>query len=104
MTRKTPLANPPAEASPLDPETLARLTDALENLAGQPADPELKCYTPTEVAEILGVTSGWVERAIRAGSVPHTYVGKFPRMTAAHIRQVQADGERLPNQYSRAAA
>jgi len=102
------LANPPAEASPLhaaDSAFLDRLTTALESIANdQPADPELKCYTPDEAADLLGVTKNWVNEAIQAGRIPCTYVGRFPRLTAAHIRQIQAEGERKPNKYSAVAA
>lgn len=100
------LANPPAEASPLhiDPAVITELTDALRNLASQPADQDLKCHTPAEAAELLGVTENWVNEAIRDGRIPCTYVGRFPRLTAAHIREIQAAGERKPNKYSRSVA
>lgn len=103
MTRNIDLANPPAEASPLhlDPAVIIQLTDALRHLASQPADNDLKCHTPAEAAELLGVSENWVNEAIRDGRIPCTYVGRFPRLTAAHIRQIQADGERKPNKYSR---
>lgn len=82
---------------------LAELTAAVERLASAPtaAELELKCFTPEEAAAILGKTTNWVTEAIQAGRIPHTYVGKSPRMTAAHIRWVQAQGERTPNRYAK---
>lgn len=102
MTRNTDLANPPAEASPLhvDPAVIARLTDVLESLANQPAAEELKCYTPAETAKFLGVSENWVTDAIREGRIGCTYIGRFPRCTAEHIREAQRQGERKPNKYS----
>jgi hypothetical protein len=97
----------------LDPPTettliirLAKLTEAVERLASTPsaAELELKCFTPEEAAAILGKTTNWVVEAIQDGRVPHTYVGKSPRMTAAHIRAVQAQGERLPHRYAKPIA
>ncbi len=97
----------------LDPPTemtlalrLAELTAALERLATAPtaAELELKCFTPEQAAAILGKTTNWVVEAIQYGRVPHTYVGKSPRMTAAHIRWVQAQGERVPNRYAKPLA
>lgn len=96
--------------SDLDPpnETtlILRLTELVERLAAAPsaAELELKCFTPEEAAQILGKTANWVTEAIQAGRVPHTYVGKSPRMTAAHIRWVQQQGERMPNKYSQPVA
>jgi len=97
----------------LDPPTettlilrLTELTSAVERLASAPtaAELELKCFTPAEAAAILGKTENWVIEAIQYGRVPHTYVGKSPRMTAAHIRWVQAQGERMPNKYAKPIA
>lgn len=106
MTRTNDLANPPAEASPLhiDPAVIVRLTTVLEALTNQPLDPELKCYTPKEAAVILGKTENWVIEAIQNGRIPFTRIGQSPRLTAAHIRWVQAEGERKPNKYSAVAA
>jgi hypothetical protein len=39
--------------------------------------------------------------SIQAQAIPFTRVGKSPRLTAAHIRQILADGEVLPNRYSK---
>lgn len=99
--------------SDLDPPTettlilrLTALTAAVERLASAPtaAELELKCFTPAEAAAILGKTTNWVVEAIQYGRVPHTYVGKSPRMTANHIRWVQAQGERLPSKYAKPIA
>ena len=90
---------PPTETTLI----LRQLTAAVERLASAPtaAELELKCFTPEEAAAILGKTPNWVIEAIQDGRVPHTYVGKSPRMTATHIRWVQAQGERVPNQYAK---
>jgi len=82
------------------------LTAAVERLASTPsaAELELTAFTPAKAAELLGKTENWVIENIQAGRIPHTYVGKSPRMTAAHIRWVQANGERLPNKYAKPIA
>ncbi|MFF6966202.1 hypothetical protein ACFY9G_22905 [Streptomyces anthocyanicus] len=94
----------------LDPPTdttlilhLTQLTAAVERLAAGPssAELELTAFTPAKAAELLGKTENWVVENIQAGRIPHTYVGKSPRMTAAHIRWVQAQGERVPNKYAK---
>lgn len=102
MTR-TDLA-PPTETTLI--LRLTELTAAVARLASAPtaAELELKCFTPEEAAAILGKTSNWVVENIQAGRIPHTYVGKSPRMTAAHIRWVQAQGERVPNRYAKPVA
>ena len=82
---------------------LSELTAAVERLASAhtAAELELTAFTPARAAVLLGKTENWVVEAIQSGRIPHTYVGKSPRMTAAHIRWVQAQGERVPNQYAR---
>jgi hypothetical protein len=79
---------------------LQRLAAAVEHLndliAAQQAEDDLRCYTPKEAGALLGKTENWVAEAIQARRVPFTYVGRSPRMTAAHIRQVQQQGEVLP--------
>ena len=110
MTRNDldpPTAISPTDRSAVDEATLIlRLAEAVENIAARQtaADLELRCFTPEQAAEILGKTRNWVVEAIQDGRIPHTYVGKSPRMTAAHIRWVQAQGERLPNQYAKPIA
>jgi len=96
-------------APPTEMTLILRLTElaaAVERLATAPtaAELELKCFTPEEAAAILGKTQNWVVENIQAGRIPHTYVGKSPRMTAAHIRWVQAQGERVPNRYAKPVA
>lgn len=85
---------------------LTQLTAAVERLAATPssAELELTAFTPAKAAELLGKTENWVLENIQAGRIPHTYVGKSPRMTAAHIRWVQAQGERMPNKYAKPVA
>ncbi|MER7053387.1 hypothetical protein [Streptomyces sp. NPDC000351] len=96
-------------APPTDTTLILRLTElaaAVERLAGGPsaAELELTAFTPAKAAELLGKTENWVIENIQAGRIPHTYVGKSPRMTAAHIRWVQAQGERMPNKYTKPVA
>lgn len=93
-------------APPTETTLILRLTEikeAVERLVAAPtaAELELMAFTPAKAAELLGKTENWVVEAIQADRVPHTYVGKSPRMTAAHIRWVQAQGERVPNQYAK---
>lgn len=99
--------------SDLDPPTettlilrLTALTAAVERLAAAPtaAELELKCFTPEEAAQILGKTTNWVVEAIQNDRIPHTYIGKSPRMKAEHIRWVQAQGERMPSKYAKPIA
>ncbi|MFH9813030.1 hypothetical protein ACH4NO_18490 [Streptomyces olivaceus] len=94
----------------LDPPTegtlilhLTQLAAAVERLASGPssAELELTAFTPARAAELLGKTENWVVENIQADRIPHTYIGKSPRMTAAHIRWVQAQGERVPNKYAK---
>jgi excisionase family DNA binding protein len=96
----------------LDPPTettlilrLAALTEAVERLTAAPtaAELELKCFTPEEAAPLLGKTANWIREACRDGRIPHTNVGKSPRLTADHIRQIRANGERLPHKYAKPA-
>lgn len=85
---------------------LAQLTAAVERLTAAPsaAEIELKCFTPEEAALLLGKSPSWIREAIRDGRIPHTNVGKSPRLTAAHIRWVQAQGEQLPSKYAKPIA
>lgn len=109
MTR-TDLA-PPIQTTPTDRPTvdettlILRLTEAVEQLATAQAaaDLELRCFTPAQAARMLGKNENWVLEAIYEGRIPYTRVGKSPRLTAAHIRQIQAQGEYLPNKYANAA-
>ncbi|NEB06530.1 hypothetical protein G3I78_47055, partial [Streptomyces sp. SID13726] len=79
---------------------IERLTAAVEALVRQTQDPELRCYPAAEVAEMLGKTENWVVEAMQDRRVPFTYIGKSPRMTAAHIRWVLENGELTPHQYA----
>ncbi|WP_179022850.1 hypothetical protein [Streptomyces sp. IMTB 2501] len=58
------------------------------------------CYPPEQVAEVLGKTRNRVVEDIQARRFPFTCVGKSPRLTAARIRQIQANGEVLPSEYA----
>jgi excisionase family DNA binding protein len=85
---------------------LQRLTAAVELLSTTQTanDLELRCFTPEQAAELLGKTKNWVTEAIQEGRVPHTYIGRSPRMTADHIRWVRAQNERTPNRYAKPLA
>lgn len=83
---------------------IERLTEAVEQLAvaaAATAELELKTYTPAQAAELLEKTENWVVENIQARRIPFTYVGKSPRLTAAHIRWIQQQGEVLPSKYAR---
>lgn len=97
----------------LDPPTettlilrLTEIKEAFERMAASPtaAEIELMAFTPEQAAKYLGKTANWVTEAIQDDRIPHTYVGKSPRMTADHIRWVLANGERRPNKYSKPIA
>lgn len=97
----------------LDPPTettlilrLTEIKEAVERMAASPtaAELELMAFTPEQAAGYLGKTANWVTEAIQDGRIPHTYVGKSPRMTAEHIRWVLANGERKPNKYAKPIA
>lgn len=103
MTRNG-LASTPTEApAGFDTAALERLASAVEALA-KTTDPDLKCFTPAEAADLLGVTENWVTEAIQGRRIPFTYVGRFPRLTAAHLREIAASGEVKPSKFARAAA
>lgn len=90
----------------VDTTLILRLTSAVEQLTAMHtvASLELRCFTPEEAATILGKTENWVAENIRARRIPFTYVGRTPRLTAAHIRQIQAQGEVLPSKYAKPVA
>lgn len=90
--------DPPA----FDPALIERLTIAMEELARtvSSVDSGLKCYTPEEAAPLLGKSTNWVVEAIQGRRIPFTYVGRSPRLTAAHIRWVLESGEVKPSKYA----
>lgn len=106
MTRSAlasiPTAGPPTESLPTA-EQVERLIAVLESIASAPsaAELELTAFTPAQAAVFLNKTENWVVEAMQDGRVPFTYVGKSPRMTADHIRSVQANGERKPSKYAK---
>lgn len=110
MTRNDldpPTPNPRTDRPAVDETTLIlRLAEAVEQLAVRQtaADLELRCFTPEQAAALLGKTPNWVTEAIQGRRIPFTYVGKSPRLTAAHIRQIQEQGEVRPNKFSARAA
>lgn len=114
MTR-TDLANPTTEETSTPTADLAcviaglekrleSLTAAVENLttaAASGAYLELKCFKPSEVAALLGKTENWVIEAISDGRIPRTYIGRSPRLTAEHIREIQAADAVKPSRFTR---
>jgi hypothetical protein len=90
----------------VDSTLILRLTNAVEQLTAvqSAADLELRCFTPAQAAVILGKTTNWVTENIQAGSIPFTRVGKSPRLTAAHIRWIQQQGEVMPHKYAKPIA
>lgn len=108
MTRSD-LAPPAGEhqhPQTLDTTLILRLTTAVEQLSTTHTanDLELRCFTPEEAGVILGKTENWVVENIQARRIPFTYIGRSPRLTAAHIRQIQAEGEVLPSKYAKPIA
>lgn len=102
MTRiATALAPTEAPPPPDLGRILERLADAIETLA-QVGVLELKLFTPAEAASLLGKTENWVIEAAADKRIYCTYVGKSPRLTAKHIRQIAAAHECKPSS-SRAA-
>ena len=69
-----------------------------------PPDPELRLYTPAEAADLLGVTENWISERVKARRIPCTFVGRFPRFSAQHIRAIAAAGEVDPSNYGRSKA
>jgi hypothetical protein len=97
VTRKN-LAPVPDQLDPVV-AILEQLLQAVESLKGD-QDAELRTYSAEEAAVFLGKTEYWVTEQIQLGAIPHTRIGKTPRLTAEHIKQVQANGEVLPHKYS----
>lgn len=94
-------ANTPTE-TPIDTTFIDRLTAAVEQVltARVASDLELRCFTPKEAGQILGKSENWVTEAIQDRRIPFTYVGRSPRLTAEHIRWIQAQGEVRPSKYA----
>lgn len=103
MTRNHRLASTTeVSPTPVDDDRLNRLIAAVERLADRrEIDPELQLFTPEEAAELLAKTPSWVVDSIHKGQIPFTRVGQSPRLSAAHIRWVQANGEQWPNKYAK---
>ncbi|MFJ5785401.1 helix-turn-helix domain-containing protein [Streptomyces hydrogenans] len=96
MTR-TNLAPVPDQTILMSSDLLERLVRVMETLN---TDAGLRTYSPKEAAAYLGKTENWVTEQIQLGTIPFTRIGKTPRLTAEHIKWVQANGEVLPHQYS----
>ncbi|MCX5601557.1 helix-turn-helix domain-containing protein [Streptomyces phaeochromogenes] len=102
MSESTAAATEPAEEVPDHLVLLigAALQKAAESLL-PPPDPELRLYTPRQTADLLGVTENWVTERIKARRIHCTFVGRFPRFSAEHIRAIQAEGRVDPETYGR---
>ncbi|MEU9578800.1 hypothetical protein [Streptomyces chilikensis] len=89
---------PAGAQSPALEQILERLTQITEQLAAATVtnDVELRAFTPAEAAVLLGKTTNWVTEAIHDRRIPFTYIGRSPRLTAAHIRWIQQQGEVWP--------
>lgn len=84
------------ESTEAPDEFVEKLRLVLTEVAAQiapPMDPELRLYTPVQAAELLQVTENWVVERVKARRIPCTFVGRFPRFGARHIRAIQAAGE-----------
>ncbi|MFF1961026.1 helix-turn-helix domain-containing protein [Streptomyces sp. NPDC058220] len=81
----------------------AALLELIPQIPLQP-DPELRLYTPAEAAALLGVSENWVTERVKARRVPCTFVGRFPRFAARHIRAIQDEGEIDPSAWGRRRA
>ncbi|NYV73103.1 hypothetical protein [Streptomyces sp. UH6] len=105
MTR-TSLAPATTPTEPgIDTTLIDCLTSAVEQiLTARVSDLELRCFTPKEAGQILGKSENWVVENIQARRIPFTYVGRSPRLTAEHIRWIQAQGEVRPSRYAARAA
>jgi excisionase family DNA binding protein len=101
------LASAPTKASTpaIDLTAVERLAAAIEGwnktAEGPAIDPELICLTPEQAATVLGVTTNWVVERITARAIPFTFVGRFPRLQARHIRAITTANEIDPAKQGR---
>lgn len=49
-----------------------------------------RLYTAEDAAPYLSLTPRYLKRAAAADTIQHTYVGRFPRWSAQHIRDIVA--------------
>lgn len=49
-----------------------------------------------QLAELLGVPLGWVDRATAGRTIPFTRIGKHIRFSETHVAQIVASGETRP--------
>ncbi len=63
-------------------------------------DPELRAYTPEQLADLLGVSTRTVRRMVAAGQIKPIRVWGMPRFTASSIRTFlqRADHSYRPRQ------
>ncbi|MER6635881.1 helix-turn-helix domain-containing protein [Streptomyces microflavus] len=95
---------PAADEAEGSAEFVEMLRSALQEavaLIVAPPDPELRLYTPAEAAGLLGVTENWVTERVKARRLPCTFVGRFPRFSAQHLRTIAAENEVNPANYGR---
>ncbi|KAF0647119.1 MULTISPECIES: hypothetical protein [Streptomyces] len=58
-------------------------------------------YTADEAALYTGMSANWLKRAAAADRIQHTYVGRFPRWSAQHIRDIVAGTSHRPHRRER---
>lgn len=60
-----------------------------------------RLYTADEVAPYVGVAPRFLKRAAAADQIQHTYVGRFPRWSAQHVRDIVAGVPHQPQRRAR---
>lgn len=44
---------------------------------------------PEELAELLGMSKGWVQEQVTVGALPHQKVGRLTRFSPANLREIE---------------
>lgn len=60
-----------------------------------------RLYTAEEIAPYVGVQPRFLKRAAAADSIQHTYLGRFPRWSARHVRDIVAGVPHTPSRRAR---
>jgi hypothetical protein len=67
-----------------------------------------RLYTAEEISPYVGVGPRFLKRAASADTIQHTYLGRFPRWSAQHVRDIVAgvphEPSRRPRQTHKAKA
>jgi excisionase family DNA binding protein len=58
--------------------------------------PRPLAWTIDQAAQLLNVPRSWLRDKVTAKAVPHTNVGRHKRLTDAHLAQILAAGEVIP--------